>query len=175
MKTHLTKLFVFLLFLGVANIVNAQNKIEGQVVDSTGEGIIGANVVIQGTTLGGITDLNGNFMITGAPDKGTLVVSFIGYQKQSLAINGKTSFRIVLQEDSEVLSDVVVVGYGTQRKKDLTGSVIQVKPNDLKMVTTSNPLQGLQGRAPGVSVMTDNRPGRIANDAYPWFWFYQCQ
>lgn len=159
MKTHLTKLFVFLLFLGVANIVNAQNKIEGQVVDSTGEGIIGANVVIQGTTLGGITDLNGNFMITGAPDKGTLVVSFIGYQKQSLPMNGKTSFRIVLQEDSEVLSDVVVVGYGTQRKKDLTGSVIQVKPNDLKMVTTSNPLQGLQGRAPGVSVMTDNRPG----------------
>jgi len=159
MKTHLTRLLALFLLLGVAGIVNAQIKIEGQVVDPAGEAIIGANVVVQGTTLGSITDFDGNFTITGAPAKGTLVVSFIGYQKRSLAIDGKTSFKIVLQEDSEVLSDVVVVGYGTQRKKDLTGAVVQVKPNDLKMITTSNPLQGLQGRAPGVSVMTNNQPG----------------
>ena len=158
MKPHLTRLFALSFLLGIASIVNAQ-KIEGQVVDPAGEAIIGANVVVQGTTLGSITDFDGNFTITNAPTKGTLVVSFIGYEKRSLSIDGRTFFKIVLQEDSEMLSDVVVVGYGTQRKKDLTGAVVQVRPNDLKMITTSNPLQGLQGRAPGVSVMTNNQPG----------------
>ena len=93
------------------------------------------------------------------PKKGTLVVSYIGYVDQTVKIEGGNFYKIVLSEDTETLEEVVVVGYGTQKKSDLTGSVMQVKSKDITSVTANNPIQALQGRVTGVSVVT-NSPSR---------------
>lgn len=134
--------------------------VKGQVVDSTGEPVIGANVQVKGTTNGVITDLDGNFTITGA-GKGTLVVSYIGYKTQEVAIQGKeTNLRIVLKEDSELLEEVVVVGYGTQKKATLTGAVASVGGDVLESRPVSNTAIGLQGQIPGLTITrTSARPG----------------
>lgn len=130
--------------------------VKGTITDTNGEPIIGASILEKGTVNGVISDLDGNFSLN-CPNGAELVISYLGYVTQTL--KATSNMKIVLREDAQTLDEVVVVGYGTQRKKDLTGAVAQVKPNELKMVTASDPLQGLQGRAPGVSVMTDNRPG----------------
>ena len=107
-------------------MVTAQSlSISGKVIDKNSqEPVIGASVLIEGTSNGTITDLDGNFMLSNVPSKGNLVVSYIGYATQTLPINGKTSFSIVLAEDTETLDEVVVVGYGVQKKVNLTGSVV---------------------------------------------------
>ena len=99
--------------------------VKGTVVDATGEPIIGANIMVKGTTNGCITDIDGNFSLSNA--KGTLVVSFIGYKSQEIVVKGnETNLKVVLAEDSEMLDEVVVVGYGTQKKATMTGSVTVV-------------------------------------------------
>jgi len=158
-KSIYVKFLFLLLLLGTATLSNAQIKIQGQVFDTSGESIIGANVVVQGTTNGTITDFNGKFQLSNVPDKGILIFSYVGYKNQQVHVNGKSIFKIVLEEDSKTLEDVVVVGYGTQKKTDLTGSVMQVKSRDITAVTANNPIQSLQGRVTGVSVVTDSRPG----------------
>lgn len=100
-------------------------RIKGVVVDTTGEPVIGANVMVKGTTNGTITDIDGNFSLSNV--KGTLVVSFIGYKSQEVVVKGtETTLKIVLKEDSELLEEVVVVGYGTMKKESLTGAVTAV-------------------------------------------------
>lgn len=135
-------------------------KVKGTVVDAMGEPIIGANVVVKGTTNGVITDLDGNFSITGA-GKGTLVITYIGYKSQEIAIKGnETNLRIVLKEDSELLEEVVVVGYGTQKKATLTGAVASVGGDVLESRPVSNTAIGLQGQIPGLTITrTSARPG----------------
>ena len=107
-------------------MVTAQSlSISGKVIDKNSqEPVIGASVLIEGTSNGTITDLDGNFMLSNVPSKGSLVVSYIGYATQTLPINGRTSFSIVLAEDTETLDEVVVIGYGVQKKVNLTGSVV---------------------------------------------------
>lgn len=160
MKTQSIRMLLFSLLLGIASVVYAQVQVTGQVVDITGEPIIGANVVLKGTGQGTITDFDGKFSLPDLPKKGTLVVSYIGYVDQTVKIEGGNFYKIVLSEDTETLEEVVVVGYGTQKKSDLTGSVMQVKSKDITSVTANNPIQALQGRVTGVSVVTNSRPGK---------------
>ena len=118
---------VFLLvFIGIGSVSAQQAKITGTVKDNTGETIIGANVTIKGGTGGTITDIDGHFSID-ASTNATLVISFIGYTTQEVALKGKTNIVVTLNEDSQALDEVIVIGYGTQKKVNLTGSVSAVK------------------------------------------------
>ena len=133
--------------------------IRGTVIDNTGEPVIGANVTIKGTTNGVITDIDGNFILNNA--KGTLVVSFVGYKTQEIPITNKTTINVTLQEDSELLDEVVVVGYGTQKKASLTSAITQIKGEEaFANKGISNATVALQGEVPGLVITrTSSRPG----------------
>lgn len=157
-------------------------SITGKVTDkSTQETIIGASVLIEGTDNGTITDIDGNFKLSNVPANGTLVVSYIGYTKQAIPIQGKTHFNILLQEDSQKLDEVIVVGYGVQKKVNLTGAVSSVKGDALETRPVVDATQGLQGMVPGLQVSngSSGRPGasgtlslrgqgNLANNASPY-------
>ena len=105
----------------------AQKTVTGTVKDATGEPMIGVSVVVDGTSIGSVTDLDGNFTIQKVPENATLKISYVGYKEQKLQVAGKSSFQIVMDEDNQGLDEVVVIGYGTVKKRDLTGSVASVK------------------------------------------------
>lgn len=133
----------------------AQNvTISGNVKDATGEPIIGASVLEKGTTNGTITDFDGNFSLT-MPQSGILSVSYIGYKTQDIPFDGKTNLIVILQEDTEVLDEVVVIGYGTVRKNDATGSVTTIKPDKMNRGLTTTASDMLSGKIAGVNVTTD--------------------
>lgn len=121
--------------------------------------VIGAGVIEKGTTNGTITDIDGNFTLKVAPNA-TLVISYIGFETQEVAVNGQTHLDIVLMEDSEALEEVVVVGYGTQKKKNVTGATVQVKGEDAAKLNTTSVLGALQSQTPGVNITSVNgQPG----------------
>lgn len=134
--------------------------VKGQVVDANGEPVIGASVLVKGTTNGTITDFDGNFTLNDA-SKGTLIISYIGYKTKEVVVNGRNIVKITLKEDTEVLDEVIVVGYGVQKKATLSGSVTQVKGEDvLKGKATQNVASALQGTIPGLTITrTSSRPG----------------
>ena len=131
-----------------------QRSISGMVSDVQGIPVIGASVIIKGTTLGTVTDMEGKFQLDAEPSQ-TLEVSFIGYQKVSLPVGNQTYFLITLKEDTETLDEVVVVGYATQKKVNLTGSVSSVSAKDIRDIPVANTTTLLQGRLPGL-VLTQN-------------------
>ncbi len=135
------------------SIIFAQTKqLTGTVFDQSGEPVIGATVLLKGTSIGTVTGMDGDFSIN-VPENGTLVISYIGYQSQEISVIGRNSFNVVLQEDSELLDEVVVVGYGVQRKATLTGSVAVVSEKVLEdKGSLSSPLQAMQGQVPGVII-----------------------
>lgn len=135
------------------------NAIKGQVVDSTGEPLIGVNVSIKGTGKGTITDMDGAFtMDANIGDK--LVFSYIGYETQELTLKDRNTIKVELREDTETLEEVVVIGYGTTRKKDITGSVASVKADELNVVSSSSVSQMLQGKVTGMSaIQSSAQPG----------------
>lgn len=144
---------------GVPAVMQA-GTVKGKVVDAAGEPVIGANVMVKGTTNGTITDVDGNFKLDNA--QGTLVVSFIGYKTQEVVVKGnETNLQIVLKEDSELLEEVVVVGYGTMKKESLTGAVTVVDAKAFaEKGNLSSPLQALQGQVPGVMITrSSSAPG----------------
>lgn len=129
--------------------------VKGRIVDATGEPVIGANVTVKGTTNGCVTDFDGNFTLSDA--KGTLVVSFIGYQTQEIEVKGnERNLQIILKEDTELLDEVVVVGFGTQKKVNLTGAVSVVSGKELKERPVVNITQALQGMVPGLQISQTN-------------------
>lgn len=127
------------------------NVISGKVVDVSGETIIGANIMVKGTTNGTITDIDGFFSLE-APANSILVVSYIGYMSKEVAVQGQSTLTIELIEDSQALDEVVVIGYGTVRKTDLTGAVGTMKGSDIKAQGVSNVTTSLQGKMPGVTI-----------------------
>lgn len=128
-------------------------KITGKVTDGNGDPIIGANIRVKATSIGVISDLEGNFELQVPGRRGVLQVSYIGYKSQEITIiPGKHSYSIVLREDNETLDEIVVVGYGTMKKSDITGSVTSVNTEQMKRRTPVNIAQGLQGAAAGVVV-----------------------
>ena len=132
--------------------VFAQNiTIKGNVKDATGEPIIGASVLQTGSTNGTITDPDGNFSLN-VPKNSTLNVSYIGYITQNIAVNGQTSFNILMKEDVEALDEVVVVGYATGSKRTISGAVDKVKKEDMNVGVINNPLESLKGKVAGVVI-----------------------
>ena len=134
------------------------NKVTGIVKDTNGEPIIGANVTVKGQSIGTITDIDGRFVLD-APKDAVLQITYIGYVSQEVKVSGKKEINVVLKEDAETLDEVVVVGYGTMKKTDLTGSAAQIKAESLKTTVSGNVLESLQGKAPGIAVFNNNQPG----------------
>lgn len=133
--------------------------VKGVVKDATGLSVIGASVLQQGTTNGTITDFDGNFTLE-VPSDAVLTISFVGYKSQDIPVAGQTSLNVTLEEDTEVLDEVVVVGYGVQKKKLVTGATVQVKGEDLQKLNTVSPLGALQSQSPGVNItQSSGMPG----------------
>jgi TonB-linked SusC/RagA family outer membrane protein len=138
---------------------NIQLIVKGKVVDNKGEPLIGVNIRLQGTNLGTTTDINGNFVIN-APDKGVLEISYIGYEKKIVTITGDQPLAITLTALPSALTEVVVVGYGTSKKIDVTGAVASVKGADIQNLPVASAAQALDGRASGVNIVrNDGSPG----------------
>ena len=134
-----------------AQAVQQNNVVRGQVKDKMGEPIIGATVKVKGSNLGVVTDIDGNFEMRNAPSGGVLIVTYVGYKPQEVAFKAGQSVNVTIEEDVETLQEVVVVGYGTMRKKDLTGSVVQIDPNK---IADQNPgtVQDLLRGTPGLQI-----------------------
>ena len=138
--------------------VQQANKVTGIVKDANGEPVIGANVMVKGQSIGTITDIDGRFVLD-APKDAVLQITYIGYVSQEVKVSGKKEINVVLKEDTETLDEVVVIGYGTAKKSDLTGATTQIKPEALTSSVVGNALESLQGKAAGVAVFNDNKPG----------------
>ncbi|RIJ34474.1 SusC/RagA family TonB-linked outer membrane protein [Pontibacter oryzae] len=152
---------LLLMCLLTVHLSFAQNTIsvQGKVTDaSTGQPLIGAGVMVQGTSTGTQTDATGNFTIS-APANGTLSVSYLGYQSMQVPINNRNTVNIQLQVSDTELSQVVVVGYGVQEKRDVTGSIASVKGEELNKQASQNPVSSLQGKVAGVSITNNGQPG----------------
>lgn len=149
-----------LIFILMSMFASAQTKdITGTVIDANGETVIGASVTIKGTTAGTITDLDGKFSIKAAPEN-VIVIKFIGFLEQSLKVGNNTHFNVTLEEDNKMLEEVVVVGYGTQKKSDVTGAMARVGEKELKAMPVKDALQGMQGKVAGVDITSNQRPGQ---------------
>jgi len=161
MKGKITKdcktLFLMLI-MGIlswtAAYAQGGSVINGNIKDAQGLAVIGASVVVQGTTTGTVTDLDGNFRITASPEN-TLLITYIGYKPQQIVVGNQTTVYVTLQEDSELLGEVVVIGYGSVRKEDLTGSVTAIDASALNQGLNTSATDMLVGKAPGVTVTTD--------------------
>lgn len=153
---NLSRLLMSSALCTVCTIASAQQvNVNGIVKDAAGETVIGASVMVKGTKTGTVTDLDGNFHVECAPGS-TLVISYIGYKTQE--VKASDNMEVTLQEDANDLQEVVVTGYTTQRKADLTGSVAVVSTKNLKTTSETDPMRALQGRVPGMTVTTDGSP-----------------
>lgn len=152
-------LLAFQAMLGIGAGVLYAQKVTGTVISgSDNEPLIGASVMVQGTKVGSVTDLDGNFTID-AKNGQTLEVSYLGFITQKVKVNGQ-KLNITLQEDKHSLDEVVVVGYGVQKKKLVTGATVQLKGDDIAKLNTTNPLSAMQGQTPGVNIVsTSGQPG----------------
>ncbi|MBK5720730.1 TonB-dependent receptor [Dysgonomonas sp. Marseille-P4677] len=139
----------------IVPLQSSQKKVKGKIVDDTGEPIIGASVVVKGTTKGTVTDIDGDFDLEATPGE-TLLISYVGFEKQEIKIGNQTTFDIKLKEDSKILDEVVVIGYGTLKKSDLTGTLSSVDTKDLVTKATSNPVEALQGVVAGVNIQKNS-------------------
>lgn len=158
------RLFFVALFSVLAVGAFAQGKtVSGTVVDMTGETVIGASVVVKGTTNGTITDLDGNFTIQDVPENGTIQVSYVGYKTVDVSVSGQSTIKITLEEDTETLEEVVVVGYGVQKKSDVTGALTRVDAEELTARPVNNAFEALQGKAAGVDITSSERPGTVGS------------
>jgi TonB-linked SusC/RagA family outer membrane protein len=159
-KMKLYHSLLFMLFLFCSMTMNAQQKtISGRVTEaSTGESIIGASIAVKGTSIGTATDVDGNFTLNVPENAKTLVVSYLGFSTQELPID-KTSFDIALKESATDLDEIVVIGYGSVKKKDLTGSVSMIRGDVLAQVPVANAMEAMSGRLAGVRITaTDGSP-----------------
>ena len=142
------------------SMATAQSIVKGIVNDESGEPIIGATVKVQGSSEGTITDFNGNFSIKAASNA-TLVISYVGYTTQEVNVGGKNNITVTLAEDNTTLNDVVVIGYGTMKKKLVTGATVQVKGDDIAKLNTTNALEAMQSSTPGVQITQSSaQPGK---------------
>ena len=138
----------------------AQSILKGTVNDEAGEPIIGATVKVQGSQKGAITDFNGNFSVEAEPNA-TLTISYVGYETQNVNVAGRNDIVITLKEDNTTLNDVVVIGYGTMKKKLVTGATVQVKGEDIAKLNTTNALEAMQSSTPGVQITSSStQPGK---------------
>ena len=144
--------------------VQQGKKVTGVVVDGTGEPVIGANVVVKGSTNGTITDFDGNYTIEGVSANDVLVISYIGYLSQEVPVGNQSMIKVTLKEDTQTLDEVVVVGYGTMKKSDVTGSISTAKGDDLVKNQSFSALDNLRGKVSGVNIFSNSsQPGAYSN------------
>ena len=138
----------------------AQGTVKGTVIDEAGEAVIGASVQVQGAKTGAVTDFNGNFSVQAASNA-TLIISYVGYVTETVSVNGRSDIQVTLKEDITTLNDVVVIGYGVQKKKLVTGATVQVKGDDIAKLNTTNALEAMQSSTPGVQITSSStQPGK---------------
>lgn len=154
-------LITFLAISSLATAGWAQNKqVSGQVSSKLdGTGIPGVNVVVQGTTKGTTTDVDGNYTLQLSPNENTLVFSFVGFASQTIQVGEQTTINVILEEDATSLEEVVVVGYGVQREKDLTSAISTVKSEEIQKMAGGQAMQSLQGKVPGLQIVSAGAPG----------------
>ena len=155
----LKNFFLSFVLLSVSTVMYAQTEIKGTVVDTKGETIIGATVMEKGTSNGTITDFDGNFTIK-VKEGAILVFTYIGYQTAELP--AQQDMKVTMKDDAEVLQEVVVTGYTTQRKADLTGAISTVSVDEMAKQNENNPMKALQGRVPGMNISADGNPSGAA-------------
>lgn len=137
-----------------------KKSVSGKVTDSTGSSLPGVSVVLKGTTNGTITDVDGTYSLNNVPENSVLQFSFVGMKSQEVAVGNKTSINVILEEETIGIEEVVAIGYGTQKKSDLTGSVASVNSKDMEKANPTSFSQALQGRATGVMVsQSQGAPG----------------
>jgi len=158
-----SRAMLFLVMMLCVSFSYAQNKVTGKVVDDMGEPIIGASVIVQGASQGAVTDLDGNFTLPNVPSNGKINVSYLGYLTQTIAVGSQSIINVTLHEDTQALDEVVVVGYGVQRKSDVTGALIRVNEKQLNSRPVNNAFEALQGKAAGVDITTSERPGTLGS------------
>ena len=153
-----TRVFAVLVmfFFTVSISAFAQGTVSGKITDDTGEGLPGVTVLVEGTSTGTVTDIEGNYNLAAASDA-VLKISYIGFKTQTIPVNGRSTINVQLEVDVSELSEVVVIGYGSVRKSDITGSVSSVKAKELQAFPVLNAAQALQGRAAGVQVTIRKR------------------
>ena len=135
--------------------------VKGKVTGEDGAGLPGVTIRVKGTTQGTVTDMDGNYSLSVADGDAVLIFTFVGYTAQSIAVKNQTTINVSLQPDVQALEEVVVVGYGTQKKSDITGSISQVTEEQIKAMPVQNVLQSIQGRAAGVDISSNARPGEV--------------
>src|SRR5690606_20663165 len=159
-KQYLKKISLFLFLAMLTNLAFAQTgSISGQVIDETNEPVIGASILLSGTTIATSTDENGNYTLSGVPaGNQTLIIRYIGYlnQEQQILVSGNNTLNIQLEVDDLLLDEVVVVGYGTQKKSDLTGSIASVSSDDFQQGAITTPEQLISGKIAGVAITSNN-------------------
>ena len=138
----------------------AQGVVRGTVTDEAGEPVIGATVKVQGSNEGAITDFEGNYSVKAASNA-TLSFSYVGYVPQEVNVGGRSTINVTMAEDNTTLNDVVVIGYGTMKKKLVTGATVQVKGEDIAKLNTTNALEAMQSSTPGVQItQSSTQPGK---------------
>ena len=149
-----------LLFLAVSFAAFAQSlQVSGKILDSTGFGLPGVTVLEKGTTTGTVTDVNGNYNINVSSTRAILVYSFVGYETQEVLVGNQTTINLTLKESIGALDEVLVIGYGTQKEKELTSAITTLRTEDIVKTPAPNAMQSLQGRVPGVQIVSSGAPG----------------
>ena len=150
-----------MLLFAITSMAHNKITISGVVTDKTGETVIGASVRVKGQeSKGSITDINGKYQIVDVASNATLIFSYIGMREQEIAVNGRSTINVKMEEDSQLIDEVVVVGYGSAKKRDLTGSIVTVKADEIASKPSTNPLASIQGKVAGVQVVNTGRAGQ---------------
>lgn len=136
------------------DLLAASLSVSGTVTDPTGEPLIGVSVTVKGQPTGVTTDIDGNYTITGIDDKATLLFSYVGFEPIEEAVKGRTKIDVVMREDNELLDEVVVVGYGSLSRKELSSSIVQINKDDFNQGAMNNPMEMLSGKVAGLNVST---------------------
>ncbi|MGJ8659336.1 MAG: SusC/RagA family TonB-linked outer membrane protein [Cellulophaga fucicola] len=153
-------LLICFILLGTTAYAQESIAVKGQVLDNDGMPLLGASIVIKGTTTGTQTDFDGNYQLNTVPTNATLIVSYIGFITSEIAVNNKTSINVTLQEDAQSLDEVVVIGYGEMKSKDLTSAITTIKADELAAVPTGSAMQAMQGKVAGMQVVSSGSPGQ---------------
>ncbi|MBL3658171.1 SusC/RagA family TonB-linked outer membrane protein [Fulvivirga sediminis] len=149
---------LIMLLIFITTFSYSQTQIKGRITDDAGSPLPGASVLVKGTSKGTVTDINGDYTLSASPSD-VLIISFIGYQAKEVTVGSQTTLNVTLADDTQQLSEVVVVGYGTQKRADVTGAIASVDAEEITSVPVATADQALQGRAPGVTVVNNGSPG----------------
>ena len=155
----LKNLFLMVCLLAAMPVFSQTKTVTGIVTDVLGDPLIGVSILVQGTSNGVVTDIDGKYTLKDVPENGTLTLSYIGMLSQNVKVNGRSVINVTLKEDSQQLDEIVVIGYGAAKAKDLTAPITVVKGEALMSSPSTTPMAALQGKVPGVNVVNNGAPG----------------